>query len=56
MRQPDGTWTIDTDVSYTKREAEKLMQVNRLIFGISSQLWPRDEWMKKHNAPTKGEA
>ena len=56
IRQPDGSWVIDEERTFTKREAEKLMQFNRIIGGISSQLWSYDEWMGKHSKSAPLEA
>lgn len=51
-RDYDGNWHIDRDEVFTKREAEKLRQFNRIMGGILSQLWRKDEWVKLHPRPT----
>jgi hypothetical protein len=43
VRQPDGSWFIDTTDRVPLREAKKLAQFNRCMGGIMCQIWSAEE-------------
>lgn len=42
-RNADGKWEFDFDTVMTKQQAESAATLNRLLGGLSSQIWNKSE-------------
>ena len=47
-RQQDGSWALEGDTEYTEREAQKIIQVGRILGGLQSRTFPVGEYQRLH--------